>query len=112
MRKLFNWVPRLVFRWRNGFYKHETWNLENTIARFILPRLVYLRDTGHSYANETSSEEEWFVILSKMIESFEFYSDGEDTYLLNHSATEYCDYLTYVQEGLELFAEYFGDLWD
>lgn len=94
--------------------KYDTWNLDNTLAMIILPCLKQLRDTTHGYpaslANYKEDEYEiiddsganiWKEILNKMINSFERIADISDY--------EYDDE---VQEGLNLFAKYYCNLWD
>jgi hypothetical protein len=86
-------------RAERGFDDTELWNLNTTIAQFILPRLKRFREINKSYP-KTLSEEEWNEILDKMIKFFEEYLD-ENNYLEDNLE----------KEGIELFAKYFLDLW-
>lgn len=59
-----------------GFYPFEVWNLDYTIAFFILPRLVYYRDI-HPGAPDCYTEEEWNNKLDSYIEAFQKYLDDD-----------------------------------
>lgn len=103
------------FEKKYGFRYEETWNLDHSIACYILPRLAYLRSHTHSYPsglvvwNEDKTEviidgyKAWLNILDKMIAAFEIVAlkDEPDW---NDQAV--------IDEGLRLFAQYFRHLWD
>lgn len=65
------------FEEKHGFRYEDCWNLEASIALFILPRLVQLRDTTHGYPSEFAGEvngmEKWEKILNEMIYGFYLY---------------------------------------
>lgn len=82
----------------------ECWNLDVTIAKFIVPRLEYFIEHHHGYPCDLT-EEEWIIILNKMINSFNIISESRGSLI-------YETYDSEVQEGLELFAKYFRSLWD
>ena len=84
---------------QNGFDKSECWNLDITIAKFILPRLKYFRETTISYPDNDKGMDGWHEILDKMIYSF-------DEILKDDSTDQ-----DKIQEGLELFAKYYVNLW-
>lgn len=85
-----------------GFDDTELWNLDNTLAKFIYPRLVRFRYiTGNRPSS--LSEEEWDTILSKMIYSFGTLQ-GERVYFNEEEKEK-------INEGLELFSKYYFDLW-
>ena len=84
---------------QNGFDKSECWNLDITIAKFILPRLKYFRETTISYPQNDMGLDGWHEILDKMIYSFDE--------ILKDDPTDQDK----IQEGLELFAKYYINLW-
>ena len=86
---------------KNGFDKSECWNLHITIAQFTLPRLKYFRENTNSYPDTNIGFEGWKEIIDKMIYSFEKIIDDD------YESHEYVK----VQEGLDLFAKYFINLW-
>lgn len=83
-----------------GIDESEVWNLDYTIACFILPRLKLYKEIKNGYPG-LMSEEEWDISIDKMINSFEL--------LIEDRATTYPHE---YQEGLKEFLEHFGDLWD
>lgn len=87
-------------RMSRGFDDSELWNLFETFAMFILPRLKVFRDK-HFSTPANMSNEEWNGILDGMITAFELitseYSDDEDER---------------IDLGLKLFSKYFLNLWD
>lgn len=90
----------------------EMWNLDNTIAAFIAPRLgeflkfyAPLATPGsivEKYGDEKANLE-WRRILRKMKYSFECLSSN----IIYREE----DDQEKIQEGLELFVKYFRDLW-
>ena len=86
-----------------GFADSELWNLDETIIRFVLPRLKRLKEIQKGYpANLT--EEEWDKILSEIIECMEMYLDKI------YNKFEEDEYKR-VKKGFKLFGKYLMDLW-
>ena len=98
----------------------EAWNIDTTLARWIVPRLkLFLRETdkvggtpcklAKEYDVEQESDEaynKWVEIVNKMLFSFEYYAD-----LYSRRLTTNDEEKARVEEGLYLFAKYYGDLW-
>lgn len=103
------WLRRKIknarFFCKNRFSYESTWNLDVTFAKFIYPRLKYHRDHSHSYPGLLTMEE-WEEILDKMLFSFDIFRTGQ---IYDIDDKEMGDR---VQEGLELFGKWYGDLWD
>lgn len=103
------------FEKKYGFRYEETWNLDHSIACYVLPRLAYLRSHTHGYPsglavwNDDKTEiivdgyEAWLNILDKMIDAFEIVALKEEPDLNDQAV---------IDEGLRLFAQYFCHLWD
>lgn len=104
------------------FHFEECWNLDITIAAFILPRLIYFRDiyTGtpgdffeytedFQILNERQGNKEWNTTLDLMIEAFYRICFVDDLSLdeKNRGINN-----VYIEKGLKLFAQYFQSLWD
>jgi hypothetical protein len=93
----------LLQRILRGFDDSDTWSLDYSVAKLILPRLKRFREVTIGYPGQMS-EQEWDVILLKMIAAFEF-AASEERWSASH--TEYHKH----QEGINLFAEHFWHLW-
>jgi len=85
---------------RQGWCDADTWNLDSTLARLIVPRLKRFRDTTKSHPG-TTKEAEWNKILDKMIEGFEYAASPE---YFGYDGKQ-------LDEALLLFAKYFRHLW-
>ncbi len=89
------------------FEKEELYNLDLTIAKFILPRLVEYRKTVKrlgAYPGYVGSSKKWCKILSKIIRAFELCVKCEREVLTEDEIVKY-------KKGLKLFAKYFDSLW-
>ena len=64
-------------RLERGFDDTELWNLDTTIAGFILPRLIEFRKKTDGYPEEFDSFEEWDCVIEKMIQSLDFHLNME-----------------------------------
>jgi len=82
----------------------ELWNLDITIARFILPRLKRFKKIKQGHP-ATLTEQQWDKCLQKMIVAFALVLAKMD---FNRKPQE----KEQVKEGLELFAKYLEGLWD
>lgn len=100
MRSKFYFIKRSVKyffqRLFRGWDDSETWNLDQSLSRLILPRLKRYREL---YCKSTAET------VDKMIYSFEYLA-SEKCYEYNPEEDEK------VQEGLNLFAEHYRSLWD
>lgn len=90
---------------KNGTYINPTelWNLDNTIAIFVLPRLKAFKKVSNGYPESADSFEGWLQILDKMIAAFELLA--EDVSILEK------DKQSIIKEGLQLFVDYYQALW-
>jgi hypothetical protein len=95
----------------NGFSDSETWGLYGVIADFVLPRLIRFREITPGTPGALSSEQEWLDILDKMIFSFQWAKDDNETAHIDLSNAERQEGDKKCAEGLKLFAEYFRALW-
>lgn len=102
-----HWWQRRTRGWDDS----ELWNLDLSLARLILPRLRAFRANAHgcpgSYCVEGPDDpnafDNWCRDLDKMIAAFEFVLS--DKYWMAES-------MQVRDEGLALFAKYYGALWD
>lgn len=84
-----------------GVSPDETWNLDTTIAMFILPRIRMFKQQTIGVPCDFKSMDEWHAELDKMIVAFELLS-GEE-----------CidDRQEKIDKGLDAFRKYFQALW-
>lgn len=110
------------FKKKHGFSPDESWSLYSNICDFILPRLKYYRKTVKKVGCNPgcfNSNEEWIAILDKMIFAFNAYGKEDDfeipkSYLgmyKNNETKAREAYWKDIDEGMKLFAKYFGHLW-
>jgi hypothetical protein len=96
----------------------DTWNLDVTLAKIILPCLKQLKETNHGVPDVEDSDvphelresrDLWFMrwdwVLGEMIWTFDFiayhnYDDPEESIQDR------------IDNGLRLFGKYYRDLWD
>jgi hypothetical protein len=105
----------------------ELYDLDVTIARFILPRLMAFKKHNERTPRLTMSQEEWNEVLDKMIYAFEriacrteedtpeykayikaIWNNEED---LAHLKQEAKASLKPISEGLSLYHKYYRNLW-
>jgi hypothetical protein len=91
-------------RINRGFDDSETWSLRDTIANFILPRIKVFRKITCGTPSILENEKAWDDILAKIERAFELVAK-DNTY----SWTK--EEIKAYEEGMQLFAEYFMDLW-
>ncbi len=77
-----------------GFYSH--------LSDYLYPRLEAFRDNTFSYPMGLTLKK-WKVIINKMIFSFKNISNDKITTNKKEQKR--------IREGLDLFSEYFHDLW-
>jgi hypothetical protein len=106
MKKLKRKLKHMTQLVTRGFSDEDLWNLDQTIANFVLPRLKAFKEFTHAYP-QGMTVEEWNTTMDKMIWSFDFkvnhwYDDAMHT---EENTEKY-------NEGMDLFRKYFDNLWD
>ena len=105
----------------------DVYDLDVTIARFILPRLIVFRKHTERTPNLSMTRDEWIGILDKMIYAFEriacqteedtpeykayikaIWNNEEDLADLKREAKAS---LKPISEGLSLYHKYYRSLW-
>lgn len=112
-----------------GTSDYELWNLNNTIAKLILPKLRKFRNAKlmgtpvclHLDENGGMSfltVEEWRNVLDEIIFAFDF-TLNEERYIKSCETSDFSyDWESIKklnerrEKGLKLFALYYNDLWD
>lgn len=90
-------------RIERGFDDSETWSLRDTFAKFIIPRLKRFKELNNGYPPEMTAEE-WNSRLDKMIAAFEYVGKADE---ITPTQEEHESF----KEGINLFTEYYFDLW-
>jgi len=94
-----------------GICDTEMWSLDATIAEFILPRLKRFKEVNNGYPS-CFTEKKWNEILDKMIFAFEWAMEDVDISVhADLSKKENKLGWKKYEEGMNLFAENFMDLW-
>jgi len=96
-------------RWTRGFDDRELWNLDDTIAQFVLPRLRAFRDYTSSHPGEMTFEQ-YKEKIDEMIFAMEFTILEGDGLMIG--AKDFDTKYKRYRHGMRLFAKYFRDLWD
>lgn len=82
------------------------WNLDVTIARYLIPRLVEFKGMVSSYPEDLGSIDRWREVLDQIILSMKLTVRNNEQCDLNR------DELKEMRDGHKLLGEYFADLWD
>ena len=93
-------------RHNRGWDDSDTWNLDKTFAKMILPRLIRFKELNNCVPMEfESNEDDWDLVLDKMIKTFSNIVSDDYDYLTTLGQHEES------KEGLELFTKYYFNLW-
>ena len=106
-------IKFLKQRLARGFSDEELWNLDCTLAEYILPRLKAFKDyCGDSPPDLTP--EKWDEKLDEMIWAFDAVLHEEETMpaINGGEKVKLIAYLKRRDNGLKLFGKYFMYLWD
>lgn len=103
---------KLKYLAKNHMSYEEVWNLDNTIACFILPRLKFFKDNISSYPSSLTFER-WKKILRYMIACFKIRKSDNDSFWFERKYNEFAQmkYNVY-RKGKYYFYKYFDNLWD
>lgn len=99
-------------REERGFDDTELWNLDVTIAKFILPRLIAFKEYGHGVPGhidpdntlEDKGEEKWNAILQEMIDGFDIIANDNFSFDKENNLA--------ANQAIKLFAEHYFSLWN
>jgi hypothetical protein len=103
---------KLKFLEKNHYSYDELWNLDSTIAKFILPRLIQFAKDPGGYPCGLSDEKEWKKILRTMIYFFKNKAKDVTPYAFPDS----CEFTKMKEKldrmGKDYFGKYLENLWD
>jgi len=105
-KRFYRWIKYKIYELRYGFNPSDCWSLDYSLSKWLHPRLVHFRNNlcGHP---SNITYEKWEEILDKMIFAFKNIAD-DDPCLWTANNPDFKK----VEEGLDLFREYFHDLWN
>lgn len=93
---------RLTRGWDDG----DTFSLDYSLAKLIAPRLRRFKEiTAGDYNTADPERQQWYDEMDKMIAAFEWY--GSEKRWTDNEFEKRKEH----QEGLDLFAKYYGGLW-
>ncbi len=102
MFRKIRWIIQKIIR---GYSDEDLFSLDDTISRFILPRLKAFRECPGGYNDcYFNNMDEWVACIDKMIRAFELMI--EDDWFGDDQLTKE------KNEGFELFCEHYGSLWN
>jgi len=99
-------VKFILQRLSSGWSDNETWSLDSSLSKIILPRLKRFKELTNGHPCDLTKDE-WHKMLDEMIFAFEWFSSDKRFA---------CDENSEVKEerakqGVKLFGERFTSLW-
>jgi hypothetical protein len=88
------------FRGEHGYHETDAWSFDTYLAGVIAGGCRVLIDKNHGHPARLKNAAEWEAILEKIATGFELYVKNDDVQQPE------------VREALDLFREWFADLWD
>ena len=95
------WSKMKKQRLTRGFDDSETWSLDDTIAKFIAPRLERFIEIYKDFVDD--SQDHYVPKMEQALEAFKMYVNDEDLFDEEN--------FNKMMEGLKSFAEIFPTLW-
>ena len=108
------WNDKMTKKEKDLHTDSDLWSLDHSLSELILPLLKRFKAMKrHAYPvtelveigvdDEKAMAKKWESVLDEMIEGFESHLSGDD---LDQERN------LKVKKGLQLFADYYQDLWD
>ena len=104
-----NIIKDFIMRGMRGYADSDLWSLDSYLSSWLPAALKQLKEDKHGYPGDLT-EKKWDKILDQMIEAFEI-----DYKILEYEYKDLKDFkrLDKIRrKGLQLFAEYYNNLWD
>lgn len=116
--KSIKWKLQKIFR---GYSDIEMWNLDDTISKWIVPKLKTFKSITQGYPASLDTFEEWQDMLDEMIFGFEWPANETEWYTKNvfyltgdakeEKRKEFEAMNDRAKKGRMLFAAHFNGLW-
>lgn len=95
-----------------GFSDSETWGLDSVICKFILPRLIRFKELNANGGFPIQfTSESWDAVLDEMIFAFDWSLNWEEEKYSKLTKEEQDANWKRYENGMQLFAKWFRDLW-
>lgn len=111
-KKIMNKRMRKKYKKQHGTWINvkDTWNLDEKIADYILPRLILFKEVNNGYPGiePMDTPEKWDEALDKMILSFTLIKTKWEDNSKRWATPE--EWLDTIKNGLRLFAEWYNYL--
>lgn len=108
-RKFWRTIKFFYQRRTRGFDDSETWALDTSLSRLIVPRLKRFKELNDGFPVPIfETYEQWNEALDEIIWSFEWFANEERWNLSNEEEIEQ---LKRAEAGIQLFAKHFDHLW-
>lgn len=90
----------------------ELWNLDYTVAKFILPRLIKFKENSSGFPgyDEADTMDKWQDILQKMITAFE-YIVTDDDWWIDDPSYDYSECLHVETDNVAKIINFYLDDW-
>ncbi len=90
----------------------ELWNLDYTVAKFILPRLIKFKENSSGFPgyDEADTMDKWQDILQKMITAFE-YIVTDDDWWIDDPRYDYSECLHVETDNVAKIINFYLDDW-
>jgi len=107
---MFSKLKYFIQRGKRGYSDRDLWDFSSYLADMVSKGLRQLRKESLGYPIMLT-EKEWNIILDKMIAGFRA-TIKMDSLTIDNYWQKYPKLEKARNEGLKLFIQYFGDLWD
>ena len=106
-----NTLRSFRYRFRHHVWRHQVYNLDGSIVKFVLPRLKLLRKNANGFP-AMLTEKKWDEILDDIIWSLDHYyfSSTKEWGALNENKKK--QYEKKYIKGLDLFGKWWYSFWD
>lgn len=92
-----------------GYDDETKWGLCYSLPSIIIPALDYMIKRAHGHPCDLKSMKDWKNILKKMRQGFILQKKIDEG---KFNIKKYDEMKKKVDEGLDLFAKYYDNLWD
>jgi ABC-type glycerol-3-phosphate transport system substrate-binding protein len=108
-RKLKRDIKYFFQRIIRGFDDSETWSLDITFAKWVVPRLKRFKIVNNAFPHDMT-EESWDNLIDNMIDNFQYFVDFNNE-KIEFSQENEIEALEKFNEGMLLFCKHIRNIW-